>query len=76
MQVARQMVVSDDPATDSQSDEVYIKVVVLGEEGTGKTCICQTLADNSSFSVEYFPTHGLDVYEHKIEIGSLSFMES
>jgi GTPase SAR1 family protein len=52
----------------------FLKFVILGNHGTGKTSIVRRMTDDR-FMPEYKQTVGLDLYETEVALSSMSMMK-
>uniref|UniRef100_A0A0K8TF92 Ras-related protein Rab-28 n=1 Tax=Lygus hesperus TaxID=30085 RepID=A0A0K8TF92_LYGHE len=55
--------------TDDDYFERQIKLVLVGEQSSGKTCIVNRLC-NSDFTRQYYPTYGVDFVHQRHEVRS------
>lgn len=57
------------------SEDIPVKIVIVGEEAAGKTSICQSLCNPSEdVGQEYYPTVGMDIYKKRLSAGMHSVL--
>lgn len=53
----------------AEEEVIPLKIVLLGQEGVGKTSIVKKFCQNESLNSEYHPTTGMDIYTKNISLG-------